>query len=121
MQADSFGSQHMTLARNGHVNRIVRLVGKSLELSRRLIAEHGARPGREHGRPQPAAAARYSGESGIDTGMDLPPAAAPNPELDHVHSESGPESLRARYNARLIPCQIAESRGKLTFHVGQCG
>ena len=45
MQADSFGSQHMTLARNCHVNRIVRLVGKSLELGRRLITEYGARPG----------------------------------------------------------------------------
>jgi hypothetical protein len=95
MQADSFGSQHMALARNCHVNRIVRLVGQFLELGRRLITEHGARPGREHGRPQSDAAAWHSSESGIDAGMDLPPAPAPDPELDHVHSESGPESLGA--------------------------
>ena len=36
----------MAFARNCHVDRIVRLVGKSLEFGRRLITEHGARPGR---------------------------------------------------------------------------
>jgi hypothetical protein len=50
--------------------------------------------------------------------MNLSPPAAPDPELDHVYGESGPERLRTRDNAQLMPHQVAESIGKVTFHDG---
>jgi hypothetical protein len=48
--------------------------------------------------------------------MDGLPPATPEPELDHVCRKPGPEGLRARDNAGLIPSHVAQSRRKLTVH-----
>jgi hypothetical protein len=121
VQADPFDGRDMTLARNGHMNRVIRLVGESLELGRALVTKDSARTRRKHRGPEAGTTTGGSGESGIDTGMDSPPSIAPDPEFDHVHGESGLEGLGARYHAGLVSGQIAESRRKLTFHGAQCG
>ena len=62
--------------RDGDVDRIRRGVEEPVQLSRGLVAEHGALADAEDRGPQPRLARRQTAENGVDTPEELLPAAA---------------------------------------------
>jgi hypothetical protein len=120
VQADAGGGQHPALGGNRQVNQLRRPVGEPLQLGRCLVTEHRARPRAEQRRPQLRPTARRSGEGQVDPALRRLPPAAPHPEFDHVRGEAGPEGLCAGDGTRLTPGKVAQRRGKLTVHAGQC-
>ena len=115
VQADAFGRLDPTLDRDGHVNHLGWLVSEPLQLGSCFVTEHRAWSGREDGRPELRAASRASGERRVDTGIELLPAAAADPELDHALGEAAPEGLRAGDDPALVPDEVAERERKLTL------
>ena len=77
------------LRRNADVNARTRLVDQLVNLSSRLVTEHGTWPGPQHGRPQSGLTCWDPGKGRVDPSVQLLPVSGAQTPVDRALGDAG--------------------------------
>jgi hypothetical protein len=93
---DRLPSRGMLVGWNADVNARTRLVDELVNLSSRLVTEHGTWPCPQHGSPQPGLTGRDPGKGRVHPSVQLLPVSRVQAPIDRLLSEAGVHRLLSR-------------------------
>src|SRR5712691_1580615 len=109
-----------TVAWHRHMDEARWLMRETMQFGRGLIAQGGARPGAQHGRPEQRGAAGLSAKCGEDAEVEPLPLATVKPRSNRVPRQACAERLTARDHAILELSQALQAVWEIE-HVLQRG
>jgi inner membrane transporter RhtA len=114
---DAAGPGDTTLGGDGHVDHVCLPPDlDAVQAGGGLVAEHRAAAGVEQCGPPQGGRPQIAGVGRVDTRMDAAPGPAPDPAVDRVGGEAGPECLSAGEGAVLEPDKVPQGHGELIVH-----